>query len=108
MTLLAPTLQAFFTDRLVTQRELQPSDDRRLPRHVQAAARASPHERTGKQPFELDIDDLDAPLIGAFLNHLENDRGNSPAPATPGWRRSTRSTDTPRSSTPSTPPRSAG
>jgi integrase/recombinase XerD len=23
------------------------------------------HEQTGKQPFELDIDDLDAPLIGA-------------------------------------------
>ncbi len=35
-------------------------------------------EQTGKQPFELDIDDLDAPLIGAFLKHLEEDRGNSP------------------------------
>src|ERR671925_602203 len=33
---------------------------------------------TGKQPFELDIDDLDAPLIGAFLTHLEQDRGNGP------------------------------
>jgi len=36
------------------------------------------HEQTGKQPFELDLDDLDAPLIGAFLTHLEQDRGNSP------------------------------
>ena len=35
-------------------------------------------EQVGKQPCELDIDDLDAPLIGAFLNHLEQDRGNSP------------------------------
>jgi integrase/recombinase XerD len=35
-------------------------------------------ERTGKQPCQLDIDDLDAPLIGSFLNHLEHDRGNSP------------------------------
>jgi integrase/recombinase XerD len=34
-------------------------------------------ERTDKQPCELDIDDLDAPLIGAFLNHLEQQRGNS-------------------------------
>jgi integrase/recombinase XerD len=34
-------------------------------------------QRTGKQPFHLDIDDLDAELIGSFLNHLETDRGNS-------------------------------
>jgi len=34
-------------------------------------------KRTGKQPFHLDIDDLDAELIGSFLNHLETDRGNS-------------------------------
>ncbi len=34
-------------------------------------------KRTGKQPCQLDLDDLDAPLIGAFLNHLEVDRGNS-------------------------------
>lgn len=35
-------------------------------------------EQTGKLPFELDFDDLEAPLIGAFLTHLETDRGNSP------------------------------
>ncbi len=35
------------------------------------------HERTGKQPFQLDLDDLDAPLIGAFLAHLEQERGNT-------------------------------
>ena len=38
MTALAPALQAFFTDRLITQRNSSPRDDRRLPRHVQAAA----------------------------------------------------------------------
>jgi integrase/recombinase XerD len=32
---------------------------------------------TGKQPSALDVDDLDAPLIGAFLDHLEHQRGNS-------------------------------
>ena len=37
----------------------------------------SPHQQTGKQPCQLDIDELDAPLIGAFLDHLEHDRGNS-------------------------------
>jgi len=35
-------------------------------------------QQTGRQPFQLDIDDLDAPLIGAFLTHLEHDRRNSP------------------------------
>ena len=35
-------------------------------------------QRTGNQPCRLDIDDLDAPLIGAFLTHLEHDRGNTP------------------------------
>ena len=34
-------------------------------------------EQTGKQPCRLDFADLDAPLIGAFLDHLEHERGNS-------------------------------
>ena len=77
MTLLAPTLQAFFTTRLITQRNSSP--------HTIAAYRDTfrlllrfAAEQTGKQPFQLDIDDLDAPLIGAFLKHLEDERGNSP------------------------------
>ena len=32
--------------------------------------------RTGKTPSALDITDLDAPLIGPFLDHLESQRGN--------------------------------
>jgi integrase/recombinase XerD len=35
-------------------------------------------KRTGKQPCKLQVEDLDAQLIGAFLDHLEHDRGNSP------------------------------
>jgi len=76
MTLLAPSLQAFFTERLITQRNSSP--------HTIAAYRDTfrlllryAQQQTGKQPFQLDIDDLDGPLIGAFLNHLETDRGNS-------------------------------
>jgi hypothetical protein len=34
-------------------------------------------QQTGNEPCQLDFGDLDAPLIGAFLNHLEQDRGNS-------------------------------
>jgi len=77
MSPLAPALQAFFTERLITQRNASP--------HTIAAYRDTfrlllhfAQQQTGKQPFQLDIDDLDAPLIGAFLTHLERDRGNSP------------------------------
>jgi integrase/recombinase XerD len=73
MTLLAPTLEAFFTDRLLTQRRASP--------HTVAAYRDTfrlllgfAHQRTGKPPSRLDFDDLDATLIGAFLQHLESDR----------------------------------
>jgi len=34
-------------------------------------------KQTGKPPSELDIAQLDAPLIAAFLEHLEKARGNS-------------------------------
>jgi integrase/recombinase XerD len=73
---LAPTLQAFFTDRLARQRQASP--------HTIAAYRdaiklllAFAAGQTGKPPSRLDIADLDAPLIGAFLNQLETGRGNS-------------------------------
>jgi integrase/recombinase XerD len=76
MSALAPTLQAFFTDRLIGQRQASP--------HTIAAYRDTLRlllrfaaQRTGKQPSALDVDDLDAPLIGAFLDHLEQQRGNS-------------------------------
>jgi site-specific recombinase XerD len=76
MSRLAPTLQAFFTDRLTRQRQASPNtiaayrDTMRL--LVEFAAK-----RTGKQASALDVDDLDAPLIGSFLDHLERERANS-------------------------------
>ncbi|MBA3807605.1 MAG: site-specific integrase [Solirubrobacterales bacterium] len=76
MSMLAPTLQAFFTDRLTRQRNASP--------HTVASYRdtlrlllAFAQQQTGKQPCQLDLDDLDAPLIGAFLDHLEHERHNS-------------------------------
>ena len=77
MTLLAPSLQAWFTDRLITQRNSSPQTIAAY-RDTFRLLLCFAREQTGKQPFELDLDDLDAPLIGAFLNHLEHDRGNSP------------------------------
>jgi site-specific recombinase XerD len=76
MSALAPTLQAFFTDRLIGERRASP--------HTIAAYRdtlklllAFAATRAGRQPCKLDIGDLDAPLIAAFLDHLERERGNS-------------------------------
>jgi len=77
MSLLAPTLQAFFTERLISQRNASPQTIAAY-RDTFRLLLAYAHTQTGKQPFQLDIDDLDAPLIGAFLKHLEEDRGNSP------------------------------
>ena len=77
MTEIAPALQAFFTDRLITQRNSSPRTIAAYRDTFKLLLRFA-HAQTGKQPFELDIDDLDAPLIGAFLSHLEHDRGNSP------------------------------
>src|SRR5436309_10575825 len=77
VTALAPALQAFFTERLITQRNASPQTIAAY-RDTFRLLLCFAQEQTGKQPFELDIDDLDAPLIGAFLKHLEDDRGNGP------------------------------
>ena len=77
MTALAPALQAFFTQRLITQRNSSPQTIAAY-RDTFRLLLAFARQQTGKQPYQLDIDDLDAPLIGAFLTHLEQDRGNTP------------------------------
>lgn len=76
MTALAPTLQKFFTDRLPRQRGASP--------HTIAAYRDAfrllldhVHTTTGIAPAQLDLGDLDADVIAAFLTHLERDRTNS-------------------------------
>ena len=75
MTSLAPILEAFFTERLLTQRQVSP--------HTVASYRDTfrlllsfAQQRTGTPPSRLRLADLDAPLIGAFLDHLEHERGN--------------------------------
>jgi site-specific recombinase XerD len=77
MSLLAPTLQAFFTDRLITQRDVSPSTVAAY-RDTFRLLLAFVERHTSKQPYQLDLADLEAPLIGAFLTHLEHDRHNTP------------------------------
>lgn len=75
MSVIAPTLQAFFTERLVQQRGASPctmaayrSCFRLLLRFV--------HQRCGKEPSQMAFDDLGATAVAEFLQHLENERGN--------------------------------
>jgi integrase/recombinase XerD len=77
MSLLALTLQAWFTDRLLTQRNASPRTIAAY-RDTLRLLLIFAQQQTGKDPCRLDFADLDAPLIGAFLNHLEQERGNSP------------------------------
>jgi integrase/recombinase XerD len=73
MSALAPLLEAFFTERLIAQRQAS--------NHTVAAYRDSiclllrfAEQRSGKPPHKLSLEDLDAPLVGAFLNYLEVER----------------------------------
>ena len=75
MSALATTLQAFFTDRLLRQRQVSPNTVQAY-RDTLRLLLVFASERHGKAPGKLDIDDLDAPLIGAFLDHLEHERQN--------------------------------
>jgi site-specific recombinase XerD len=76
MSTLAPGMQAYFTDRLQTQRGASPNT---IAAYCQTfrLLLAFAAKQTGTKPSELDIAQLDAPLIAAFLSHLENGRGNS-------------------------------
>jgi integrase/recombinase XerD len=76
VTAVAATVQAFFTERLAAQRRASP--------HTIAAYRDTlrlllgfASQRAGKPPCRLDFAGLDAPVISAFLDHLEQERGNT-------------------------------
>lgn len=69
-------LQSFFVDRLLSQR--------RASAHTVASYRdcfrlllTFAAQQLSKTPSDLMLEELDAPFIGRFLEHLENDRGNS-------------------------------
>lgn len=76
MTSLAPILEAFFTERLQRQRQASV--------HTIAAYRDAfrlllgfAEKRLRKPPSDLLLAEIDAALIGSFLDHLEKERGNS-------------------------------
>ncbi len=75
ITPLSALLQSFFTDRLISQRQASP--------HTIASYRDTfrllfrfAHRQLKKPPSHLTLEDLDAPFIGTFLNHVVTDRNN--------------------------------
>lgn len=76
MTLIAPTLQAFFTDRMTRQMQASPRTIASY-RDTLRLLLGFVQETTGKPPSSLGWDDLDEALISSFLSHLEQERHNS-------------------------------
>jgi integrase/recombinase XerD len=74
MSMLAPSLQAFFVTRLGTERDVSPHTVDSY-RHTFRLLLTYAKQRTGKAPSELEFGDLDAALVSSFLEHLEHDRG---------------------------------
>ena len=71
---LAPLLERFFTQRLMQQRQASP--------HTISSYRDTfrlfltfTQQRLHTSPSRLELEAIDAPLIVAFLDHLEKDRG---------------------------------
>lgn len=76
MSLLAPTMQLFFTERLAKQLQASPATVRSYRNTFRLLLRFM-QDRTGKAPSALDWDDLGVEVVSAFLDHLETDRHNS-------------------------------
>ena len=76
LTALAPLLERFFTQRLMQERRVSP--------HTIGSYRDTfrlflkfTQQRLHKTPSTLAFEDIDAPLVSAFLDHLESQRGVS-------------------------------
>jgi integrase/recombinase XerD len=74
---LSVLLQQFFCQRLIAQRRASPETVASYRDAFRLLLRYA-EERTRKPPVALALEDLDAPLILGFLDHLEAQRGNSP------------------------------
>ncbi|MHA7271551.1 tyrosine-type recombinase/integrase [Arthrobacter sp. HLT1-20] len=76
MSSLAPLLQAFFTDRLLTQRRASANTIASY-RDTFTLLLGYACAQKSTTPSALEISDLDADTITGFLHHLETVRGNS-------------------------------
>ena len=70
-------LAAFFTQRPMQQRQASPHTIASYRDSFRLLVRYAQRE-LGKPPTDLALDDLDTDFLGAFLTHLETERGNDP------------------------------
>ena len=102
MTRLAPVLESFFTDHLMTQRQASPNtvaSYRDTYRLLLAHLRA----RTGKQPASWTSPTWTPPLSAASCRPWKPGAATAPPPATPACRRSAPYSATPACTHPNTP-----
>ena len=76
-TPLAPTLESFFSDRLLRQKRVSPNTIASYRDTFRLLLRFA-EQQTGTRPAKLELTQLDATMIAAFLDHLETDRKNTP------------------------------
>lgn len=76
MSILAPTLEAYFTERLIGQRHASANTVAAYRDAWRLLLRFA-QNKVAKEPAELDIGDLDVELISGFLDHLETEQHNS-------------------------------
>jgi len=66
-------MQAFFTQRLMQQRQASPHTIASYRDTFRLLFRFS-EKHLHKSPSQLEFEEIDAPLIAAFLNDIEKDR----------------------------------
>ena len=76
MTLLAPLLERYFTQRLLHQRRASPNTIAAYRDAFRLLLRFIKDQR-GRAPSQVALADLDADLVVAFLTYLEKDRSNT-------------------------------
>ena len=81
MSVIAPTLQAFFTDRLTRQLQASPRTIASYRDTMQLLLRFA-QEQTGKAPCSLDWGDLDETLISRSSSISSNSGKTAPGRAT--------------------------
>jgi integrase/recombinase XerD len=74
MSALATSMQAWFTDRLIRERNASPHTIASYRDTIRLLLTYASRE-LGVEPSRLDLGRLDGRLVAAFLEHLETDRG---------------------------------
>ena len=74
---LSPLLEAFFTQRLIAQRKVSPHTINSYRDTFRLLLKFA-ERRLRCPPSKLTVENLAAPFLAAFLDHLEADRANGP------------------------------